>query len=63
MFGGEVISTFVFPIMIGIFIGTYSSLFVAGPMLIMFKLRPDMFDEEKDKAAARKGKGPTPASA
>ena len=53
-FGGEVIATFVFPIILGIFIGTYSSLFVAGPMLILFKLRPDMFDSEKDKAEAAK---------
>lgn len=54
MFGGEVIATFVFPIIIGIFIGTYSSLFVAGPMLILFKLRPDMFDSEKDQAETAK---------
>ena len=54
VFGGEVIATFVFPIIIGIFIGVYSSLFIAGPMLILFKLRPDMFDTEKDKAEAAK---------
>src|SRR5690606_7098048 len=53
-FGGEVIASFVLPIFIGIFIGVYSSLFIAGPMLIIFKLRPDMFDSEKDKAEAVK---------
>ena len=52
MFGGEVIASFVFPILLGIFIGTYSSVFVAGPMLILFKLRPDMFGEEKEKGKA-----------
>ncbi|MGB3500025.1 MAG: protein translocase subunit SecDF [Mesorhizobium sp.] len=45
-FGGEVISSFVFAIIVGVFVGTYSSLFIAGPMLILFKLRPDMFDKE-----------------
>jgi SecD/SecF fusion protein len=48
-FGGEVIASFVLPIILGIFIGTYSSLFVAGPMLILFKLRPDMFGAEEEK--------------
>jgi len=39
-YGGEVISSFVFAIILGVFIGTYSSLFIAGPMLILFNLRP-----------------------
>ncbi len=48
-FGGEVIATFVLPIFIGIFIGVYSSLFIAGPMLILFRLRPGLFGEEEEK--------------
>jgi SecD/SecF fusion protein len=47
-FGGEVLSSFVFAIIIGVFVGTYSSLFIAGPMLILFKLRPGMFDKSDD---------------
>lgn len=39
-FGGEVISSFVFAIILGVFVGTYSSLFIAGPMLILFNMRP-----------------------
>lgn len=54
-FGGEVIATFVLPIMIGIFIGVYSSLFIAGPMLIIFKLRPDMFGVEEEKKKPTSG--------
>jgi SecD/SecF fusion protein len=52
-FGGEVISSFTFAMLFGILFGTYSSVFVAGPLLILFKLRPDMFeaDKEKEKAA------------
>lgn len=57
LFGGEVISSFVFAIILGVFIGTYSSLFIAGPLLILFKLRPDMFDK------ATEGGKPTPAGA
>ena len=45
-FGGEVISSFVFAIILGVFVGTYSSLFIAGPMLILFKLRADIFDKQ-----------------
>jgi SecD/SecF fusion protein len=48
-FGGEVISSFVFAIIVGVFVGTYSSLFIAGPVLILFKLRPDMFEKDGDK--------------
>ena len=50
LFGGEVISSFVFAIILGVFVGTYSSLFIAGPLLILFKLRPDMFDKAQEKA-------------
>ena len=54
LWGGEVIADFMFAILIGVLVGTYSSLFIAGPMLILFKLRPDMFgSEEDDKAVAR----------
>jgi len=44
LFGGEVISSFTIAMIFGIVIGTYSSVFVAGPLLILFKLRPGMSD-------------------
>ena len=59
-YGGEVISSFVFAIIIGVFVGTYSSVFIAGPMLILFKLRPETFGEE---TGAKKNKLPAPAPA
>jgi SecD/SecF fusion protein len=59
-YGGEVISSFVFAIIIGVFVGTYSSVFIAGPMLILFKLRPETFGEE---TGAKKSKLPAPAPA
>lgn len=49
LWGGEVIADFMFAILFGIVIGTYSSVFIAGPLLILFKLRGDMFDTEEEK--------------
>ena len=42
LFGGEVIQSFTLAMIFGIFVGTYSSIFIAGPLLILFKLRPAM---------------------
>ena len=39
-FGGEVISSFVLAMIWGIAVGTFSSIFVAAPALILFGLRP-----------------------
>jgi len=36
MFGGEIIHAFAFTLLVGIIVGTYSSIFVASPMLILF---------------------------
>jgi SecD/SecF fusion protein len=47
LFGGEVISSFTFAMIFGILFGTYSSVFVAGPLLILFKLRPESETGEK----------------
>jgi SecD/SecF fusion protein len=52
LFGGEVIASFTFAMIFGILIGTYSSIFVAGPLLILFRLRPDMFEKEEDSGQA-----------
>ncbi len=38
--GGEVLASFTFAMIFGIFIGTYSSIFIAAPLLILFRLRP-----------------------
>ncbi|MDQ6432939.1 protein translocase subunit SecDF [Mesorhizobium sp. LHD-90] len=47
LFGGEVIRSFTFAMIFGILVGTYSSIFVAGPLLILFKLRPESFEADK----------------
>jgi SecD/SecF fusion protein len=38
--GGEVIRSFVAAMLFGVFIGTFSSIFIAAPILILFHLRP-----------------------
>ena len=40
VFGGEVIKPFAFAMIIGVIIGTYSSVYVAVPTLLLFKFRP-----------------------
>lgn len=54
--GGAVLESFSFAMIFGVFIGTYSSIFVAAPLLILFNLRPGQVagDDEKDKIAAEK---------
>jgi SecD/SecF fusion protein len=47
IWGGEVIRSFTFAMIFGILVGTYSSIFVAGPLLILFKLRPEHLAPEK----------------
>ena len=52
LFGGEVIRSFVFAMLFGIIVGTYSSIFIAGPLLILFKLRPGGMDIGKESTPA-----------
>ncbi|GEO84891.1 MULTISPECIES: protein translocase subunit SecDF [Alphaproteobacteria] len=44
-FGGEVIASFTLAMLFGVMIGTFSSIYIAGPVLIAFKLRPETFQE------------------
>jgi preprotein translocase subunit SecF len=46
IFGGEVIKPFALTMIIGVLIGTYSSIFIAVPTLLVFKFRPQ--DEEEN---------------
>ncbi len=57
IFGGEVIRSFVAAMLFGVIIGTYSSIYIAAPVLIYFKLRPrggDAADEAETAEAATK---------
>ena len=46
LFGGEVIKPFAIAMIIGILIGTYSSIFIAVPTLLIFKFRPQEDDNK-----------------
>lgn len=46
VFGGEVIQGFINALIFGIVIGTYSSVFVAAPVLMLMNIRRSAFDDE-----------------
>ena len=52
IFGGEVIRSFVAAMLFGVIIGTYSSIYIAAPVLIYFKLRPGGAAGEPEPAEA-----------
>jgi SecD/SecF fusion protein len=56
LFGGEVIRGFTIAMTFGVFVGTYSSIIIGGPILINFglKARPELTDKEKERAKAAK---------
>ena len=39
IWGGKVINLFAFALIVGVFVGTYSSLFVASPVMVFFEKR------------------------
>ncbi|MDA1326360.1 MAG: protein translocase subunit SecF [Proteobacteria bacterium] len=47
-FGGEVIKGFSFGMIWGVLVGTYSSIFIASPLLIYMSLRRSIFDDEDE---------------
>ncbi|KZK82515.1 Protein-export membrane protein SecF [Pseudovibrio sp. Ad46] len=52
--GGEVIQSFVLAMIFGIVIGTYSSIFLASPLLMLMKLRTSVFDKKDDETSPAK---------
>ena len=53
IFGGEIISGFSFTLLVGIVIGTYSSIFVASPILMWLKFSILQFREKEASALKR----------
>ena len=47
--GGEILRGFSFAMILGVFIGTYSSIFVASPILKVFKVSHKTLEKEEDK--------------
>ncbi len=65
IFGGEVIRSFTFAMIFGVIVGTYSSIFIAAPVLILFKLRGETFRAgiDKEEPDEKQDKGPAPGVA
>jgi SecD/SecF fusion protein len=61
IFGGEVIRSFTFAMIFGVVIGTYSSIFIAAPVLVIFKLRREAMLREEDKTSAKDTEAKEPA--
>lgn len=57
LFGGEVISSFTLAMLFGVLVGTFSSVYIAAPVLIAFRLRPETFQKDDvDKSRPVSGK-------
>jgi len=53
LFGGEVIHDFAFALIVGILVGTYSSIYIASPVMLALEGRFGSSDEEMDELEAR----------
>src|SRR5262249_23037235 len=62
-FGGEVIRGFTFAMLFGVIVGTYSSVFIAAPFLILIGVKRDWSGLEKAKIAKRAEVRPASAGA
>jgi preprotein translocase SecF subunit len=62
-FGGEVIRGFTFAMLFGVIVGTYSSVFIAAPFLILIGVKRDWSGVEKAKTAKRAEGRTAPAAA
>jgi preprotein translocase SecF subunit len=53
IFGGEVVRSFTLAMVFGVVIGTYSSIFIAAPVLIFLNLRADALSQADDAGKAK----------
>jgi len=58
IFGGATLKAFAFAMMVGIFSGTYSSIFIAAPVLNAWKEREPSFQQRRERIAAAHGSVP-----
>ena len=58
IFGGTTLQDFAFAMMVGIFSGTYSSIFIASPVLTAWKERESSFARRREKIAEADGRVP-----
>jgi SecD/SecF fusion protein len=58
IFGGATLQDFAFAMMVGIFSGTYSSIFIAAPVLTAWKEREPSFVRRRQRIASMEGRVP-----
>mgnify|MGYP005836274779 FL=1 len=69
VFGGETLKDFAFALLLGVFLGAYSSIFIASPLLALWKEREPRYAALREKVEARGAReailitSPRPASA
>jgi preprotein translocase subunit SecF len=63
IFGGEGIRSFCLAMLFGVVIGTYSSIFIAAPILIYLGIKFSQEEREAEAATAKTGAKPAPAKA
>ena len=63
LFGGDTLKDFAFALLVGIGAGAYSSIFIAAPLLAMFKERePEYARRREDEACGRRVRSAAPSS-
>jgi SecD/SecF fusion protein len=62
LFGGETLKDFAFALLVGVASGTYSSIFIAGPVLTHWKEREKVYERRRSRIAEQFG-GAVPAYA
>jgi preprotein translocase subunit SecF len=63
VFGGETLKDFAFAMLIGTLVGTYSSIFVAAPVLTVIKGRTEQVRTIEERRRIREAKGAVPSAA
>jgi preprotein translocase subunit SecF len=57
LFGGSTLKDFAFALFVGVAVGTYSSIFVASPILVTFKEREPKYQQIRTRATQRAAAG------
>lgn len=55
LFGGDTLKDFAFALLIGVFVGTYSSIFTAAPLLVVLKEREPRYRQARARLEGRVG--------
>jgi hypothetical protein len=56
LFGGDTLKDFAFAMFVGVAIGAYSSIFLAAPLLAVFKMREKRFRQMEERRVAREAR-------